>query len=126
VGGMLKYFRKHPLPKLTIGGGFGKLTKLAQGQLDLHSRRSQVDFTLLAEQLRELGATSKLYRQAMEANTANEVLRLAQNESLPVADSIAEKARLFVNKNLGNTETELNILVIDNQGKLAGKSKDNA
>jgi len=62
----------------------------------------------------------------MEANTANEVLRLAQNESLPVADSIAEKARLFVNKNLGNTETELNILVIDNQGKLAGKSKDNA
>jgi len=126
VGGMLKYFRKHPLPKLTIGGGFGKLTKLAQGQLDLHSRRSQVDFILLAEQLRELGATSKLCRQAMEANTANEVLRLAQNESLPVADSIAEKARLFVNKNLGNTETELNILVIDNQGKLAGKSKDNA
>ncbi|MDP7620999.1 MAG: cobalt-precorrin-5B (C(1))-methyltransferase, partial [SAR324 cluster bacterium] len=126
VGGMLKYFRKHPLPKLTIGGGFGKLTKLAQGQLDLHSRRSQVDFIQLAEQLRKLVATSKLCRQAMEANTSNEVLRLAQNESLPVADSIAEKARLFVNKNLGNTETELNILVIDNQGKLAGKSKDNA
>ncbi|GIT73192.1 MAG: hypothetical protein Ct9H300mP28_30060 [Pseudomonadota bacterium] len=126
VGGMLKYFRKHPLPKLTIGGGFGKLTKLAQGQLDLHSRRSQVDFILLAEQLRELGATSKLCRQAMEANTANEVLNLAQNESLKVADSIAEKARLVVNKTLGNTETKLKILVIDSQGKLAGKSKDNA
>ena len=126
VGGMLKYFRKHPLPKLTIGGGFGKLTKLAQGQLDLHSRRSQVDFIQLAEQLRKLGATSKLCSQAMEANTANEVLRLAQNELLPIADSIAEKARFVVNKTLGNTETELNILVIDSQGKLAGKSKDNA
>ena len=126
VGGLLKYFRKHPLPKLTIGGGFGKLTKLAQGQLDLHSRRSQVDFIQLAEQLKYLGATSELCRQAKEANTANEVLRLAQNESLSVADSIAEKARLVVNKTLGNTETELNILVIDNQGKIAGESKDNA
>ena len=126
VGGLLKYFRKHPLPKLTIGGGFGKLTKLAQGQLDLHSRRSQVDFIQLAEQLKDLGATSELCRQAKEANTANEVLRLAQNESLSVADSIAEKARLVVNKTLGNTETELNILVIDNQGKIAGESKDNA
>ncbi|GIT07509.1 MAG: hypothetical protein CM1200mP30_11390 [Pseudomonadota bacterium] len=51
---------------------------------------------------------------------------MAQNESLKVADSIAEKARLVVNKTLGNTETKLNILVIDSQGKLAGKSKDNA
>ena len=126
VGGLLKYFRKHPLPKLTIGGGFGKLTKLAQGQLDLHSRRSQVDFIQLAEQLKDLGATSELCRQAKEANTANEVLRLAQNESLSIADSIAEKARLVVNKTLSNPETELNILVIDNQGKIAGGSKDNA
>jgi cobalt-precorrin-5B (C1)-methyltransferase len=99
---------------------------LAQGQLDLHSRRSQVDFIQLAEQLRKLGATSELCSQAKEANTANEVLKLAQNASLPLADSVAEKARLVVNKTLGNTETELNILVIDSQGKLAGKSKDNA
>ena len=80
----------------------------------------------MAEQLEGLGANSDLCRQAKEANTANEVLRLAQNESLSVADSIAEKARLVVNKTLGNTETELNILVIDNQGKIAGESKDNA
>ena len=41
VGGLIKYFRRNPLPKLTIGGGFAKLTKLAQGHLDLHSGRSQ-------------------------------------------------------------------------------------
>ena len=80
----------------------------------------------MGEQLRKLGATSKFCRRAVEANTANEVLNLAQNESLPLADSIAEKARLVVNKTLGNAETELNILVIDSQGKVAGKSKDNA
>ena len=126
VGGLLKYFRKNPLPKLTIGGGFGKLTKLSQGKLDLHSRRSQVDFTKLAEQLKKLGATSELCKHATEANTANEVLKIAQKESIPIAENIAEKARSVVIKTLGNTETELNILVIDGQGELAGKSKDNA
>ncbi|MEL6872772.1 MAG: cobalt-precorrin-5B (C(1))-methyltransferase, partial [Pseudomonadota bacterium] len=41
AGGLLKYLKRHPLPRLTIAGGFGKLTKLAQGALDLHSSRSQ-------------------------------------------------------------------------------------
>ena len=85
-----------------------------------------MDFIKLAELLKKLDATSELSSQAKEANTANQVLELAQNASLPLADSIAEKASLVVNKTLGNTETELNILVIDSQGKLAGKSKDNA
>jgi cobalt-precorrin-5B (C1)-methyltransferase len=42
VGGMLKYLARHPVPRLTIAGGFAKLTKLAQGNLDLHSSRSEV------------------------------------------------------------------------------------
>ena len=29
-----------------IAGGFGKLSKLAEGHMDLHSKRSQVDFAL--------------------------------------------------------------------------------
>ncbi|MFX7167397.1 cobalt-precorrin-5B (C(1))-methyltransferase, partial [Acinetobacter baumannii] len=41
VGGMLKYLRRHPVPRLTIAGGFAKLSKLAAGHLDLHSGRSQ-------------------------------------------------------------------------------------
>ena len=34
AGGLLKYLRDHPVEKLTIAGGFGKLTKLAQGALE--------------------------------------------------------------------------------------------
>src|SRR5512147_812226 len=49
VGGMLKYVRTHPLPRVTIAGGVGKMTKLAQGLLDLHSRRGEVDLAILAE-----------------------------------------------------------------------------
>ena len=49
VGGFLKYVRRHPVPRLTIGGGFAKVSKLADGHLDLHSARSQVDLDQLAE-----------------------------------------------------------------------------
>ena len=124
VGGLLKYFRKNPLPQLTLGGGFGKLTKLAQGHLDLHSGRSQVDFTQLAEQIYKLGSSSKIYDQVKYANTANEVLKLSQKVGLPLADSIAEQACLVVRKTLRNSEIQLKILVIDRQGKLVGESED--
>ena len=39
VGGTLKYLRTHPVPRVTIAGGIAKITKLAQGMLDLHSAR---------------------------------------------------------------------------------------
>ncbi len=51
-GGLIKYLRRHPVERLTIGGGIGKITKLAQGAVDLHSARSQVDFDALAEMAR--------------------------------------------------------------------------
>ena len=124
AGGLLKYFRKNPLPKLTIGGGFGKLTKLAQGHLDLHSGRSQVDFSLLAELLKKLGANPQLCEQTKSANTANEVLKLAQKAGLPLADVIAQQACLVVRKALRNTETQLNVLVINRQGELVGEAEN--
>ena len=49
VGGMLKYLRRHPVPRVTIAGGVAKMTKLAQGLTDLHSKRGEVDHALLAE-----------------------------------------------------------------------------
>eukprot|EP01037_Dinobryon_pediforme_P001885 gene1885-1916_t len=47
VGGMLKYLRTHPVARVTVAGGIGKITKLAQGRLDLHSRRGAVDLEAL-------------------------------------------------------------------------------
>ena len=57
AGGMLKYLRKNPVPRLTICGGFAKLLKMAQGHLDLHSSRSQVDFDRLADLVGKAGGT---------------------------------------------------------------------
>ena len=47
VGGMLKYVRAHPVPRVTIAGGVAKMSKLAQGLLDLHSKRGAVDLAAL-------------------------------------------------------------------------------
>src|SRR6201996_1427341 len=93
AGGMLKYLKRHPVPRLTIAGGFAKLTKLAQGHLDLHSGRSQVDLGWLAAVPAEIGATPALTADIAAANTGLGALRLAQAANLSLADAIAARAR---------------------------------
>ena len=123
AGGLLKYLRKHPLPRLTIGGGFAKLCKLAAGHLDLHSGRSQVDFDLLAELLAGLGADQELVQRSREANTAKEVLDLATRQGLDLADAVARRARTEALAQLKG-ETAVEILVFDRDGRLAGGTAD--
>ena len=121
AGGLLKYLRRHPLPRLTIAGGFGKLCKLAAGHLDLHSGRSQVDFDLLAEILERLGAELQLLAETRNANTAKQVLDLASEAGLPLADAVATRAR---DTALGvlDGETEVEVLIFDRGGTLVGAS----
>ncbi len=63
AGAVLKYLRRHPVPRLTVAGGFAKLSKLAAGHLDLHSGRSQVDKAFLADLARAAGADDELVRR---------------------------------------------------------------
>src|SRR3989442_8647602 len=70
VGGTLKYLRRHPLPRLTLAGGFAKLAKLAQGHLDLHSSRSRIDPAALARMLAGLGADRAVVAAAAHAHSA--------------------------------------------------------
>jgi cobalt-precorrin-5B (C1)-methyltransferase len=121
AGGMLKYLRRHPLPRLTIGGGFGKLSKLAAGFGDLHSGRSQVDRGLLAELLAELRAAPEMIAQAREANTANEILAMAQKEGLALGDAVAARAQDEALK-LAENRLEIEVVVFDREGKLAGRA----
>ena len=60
AGGTLKYLKTHPIEKLTISGGFAKMTKLGQGLLDLHSKHGAVDTNWLAERASELDADGEL------------------------------------------------------------------
>ncbi len=121
AGGLLKYLRTHPLPKLTIGGGFGKISKLAMGHLDLHSGRSQVDLDWLAERVAELGGPAGLVEAVRGANTANQVLELARQGGLPLADRVAALAREAA---LGvlRGETRVEVLIVNRQGDFVGRA----
>ncbi|WP_308916903.1 cobalt-precorrin-5B (C(1))-methyltransferase [Jannaschia sp. LMIT008] len=100
AGGLLKYLAKHPVPRVTVGGGIGKMTKLAQGALDLHSGRSRVDFRALSD-----WAGSDL----TGCNTALEAVGRA-----PVlARIVADRARARVG---GIVAADVDVVVIDRAG----------
>jgi cobalt-precorrin-5B (C1)-methyltransferase len=120
AGGLLKYLRDHPLPKLTIAGGFAKLSKLAQGALDLHSSRSEVDRAYLAGLARQAGGDGDLLDLVCAANTAAEALRHAEGSGLPLAALVAEDARSTAKAVLGSAPVSVNILVVDRDGTRAG------
>jgi cobalt-precorrin-5B (C1)-methyltransferase len=121
AGGLLKYLRAHPVPRLTLAGGFAKLVKLAQGALDLHSARSQVDFEALAEVLRSAGASPDLVEAACRANTAKEVLDRATRDGVDVAGAVARAAHAAVRKVLRDAPVDLEVLVVDRAGHIVAE-----
>jgi cobalt-precorrin-5B (C1)-methyltransferase len=121
AGGMLKYLRRNPVPKVTIAGGFAKMTKLGQGLLDLHSRSGAVDLAWLSERLLEAGAEPFIAEQARGANTALEVLETARGLGLPLADLVAQHAWQTAAKALRGTAIALEIIVFDRNGQLVGR-----
>jgi cobalt-precorrin-5B (C1)-methyltransferase len=127
VGGMLKYLKQHPVPRVTIGGGFAKMTKLGQGLLDLHSKRGRVDNEWLASVLGSAGAPVELCAKAREANTAQHVLEIAREADLKIAealgDLIAEAAWATAARALGQCAIALDIAVFDRAGALVGKTE---
>ena len=109
AGGMLKYLARHPVRRVTVGGGIGKMVKLAQGALDLHSGRSQVDFAALADWLGD--------PRLAEARTALEAHQIA---GAPLAESVAERAldRLAA----GWPQMSFDVVVIDREGEILARA----
>jgi cobalt-precorrin-5B (C1)-methyltransferase len=122
VGGMLKYLRRHEIAKVTIAGGFAKMTKLGQGLLDLHSRRGAVDLNWLAERLAEAGAGAQLVARARTANTAKEVADLALAEGVDLGVQVAEAAWRTAARALRGASVALEIVVLDRDGGLIART----
>ncbi|CDZ51253.1 Putative cobalt-precorrin-6A synthase [deacetylating] [Neorhizobium galegae bv. officinalis] len=122
VGGMLKYLRDHPVPKVTIAGGVAKMTKLAQGMLDVHSKRGLADLEALAKLAGEAGASDKLAAQIAAANTVSQAFALAGENGLALGDRIAALAWKTAAKALKQPEVALEILVFDREGRLVGRT----
>ena len=120
AGGLLKYLRKQPIERLTIAGGFGKLSKLAQGHLDLHSSRSALDLSDLASRAKTAGADDQLCNKIRAANTGMEVLTLCTEAQIPIANIIARGVREVAMATLSGGTT-IDVMIYDRQGQLVGR-----
>lgn len=122
AGGLLKYLREHPVERLTIAGGFAKMVKLAQGALDLHSGRSQVDMEFLARIAGAATGPAALNQNMKEtilgANTAAQVLDLTQEAGVDVVAPIAALAMQTARKTLAGAPIEIEIMIVDRKGTI--------
>ena len=130
VGGMLKYVRTHPVPRVTIAGGVGKMTKLAQGLLDLHSRKGSVDLGVLAGLAETSGGSPALGERILRSNTAAEAFAHAEAEGVALGDAVARAGwetsaaalagKPIAGKPVAGEPVEIEIVVFDRDGRLVG------
>ena len=142
VGGTLKYLRQHPIPRLTLAGGFGKLCKFAQGAGDLHSKRSQVSLPDLAERLSEIGAPDFLCEQIKAQPSAGAALALIQeadkqtdkqaekqqcgNLAQALTQSVARSAYDEALRRLEDAPVAVEVLIVARDGSLLASYADHA
>lgn len=121
AGAVLKYLHSHPLPKLTICGGFAKMSKLANGFLDLHSHRTSVDTGHLAQLAAAGGADEQLAAAICGAETAAMAREIAADHGLALGDLVAraasEQASAIIDAN-----TEVEVICTDRRGTIVGRA----
>ncbi len=122
VGGMLKYLRAHPVPRVTVAGGVAKMTKLAQGMLDVHSKRGAADLEALAALAEQAGADRAVRAVIASANTVAEAFSHAGQAGIPLGDFVAVRAQATALPVLRDAPTALEILVFDRSGALLGQA----
>ena len=123
VGAVLKYLKKSPVERLSLCGGFGKVSKLAQGHLDLHSRASSIDFTFLAELAKRAGASIDLREKILQSNTSIEALKRCQKEQVALANLVCEQAIREVRKILPSGIV-VDLWVVNRQGEIVGAAEN--
>jgi cobalt-precorrin-5B (C1)-methyltransferase len=123
VGGMLKYLRRHPVPRVTVAGGMAKMTKLGQGLLDLHSRRGEVDLDWLAQVAAATGGDGGLADRVRKSNSAMEAFGHAQAAGVDLAAGVAASAWNTAAQALGGG-MQLEVVIFDRSGQLLARTQD--
>jgi cobalt-precorrin-5B (C1)-methyltransferase len=122
AGGMLKYIAAHPVGRVTVAGGVAKMTKLAQGRLDLHSKRGSADLPALADLARGAGAADPVAAAIAQANTVAHAFAIAADAGIALGDAVARGAWQTAAGALRRADIELEIVVFDRDGALKGRA----
>ncbi|MEK2610974.1 cobalt-precorrin-5B (C(1))-methyltransferase [Pseudomonas shirazensis] len=121
VGAVLKHLRKVPMARLSLCGGFGKISKLAAGNMDLHSRHSSIDLPQLAGWAQALGADQSLQQAIITANTSQQALALAHAAGIALGDAVCAHARAFA-CSVVPAQVQVEVFAIDRQGAIVGRA----
>ena len=121
VGAVLKHLKKVPIARLSVVGGFGKISKLAAGHLDLHSRKSSIDLEFLATLAKEQGANNELQQQIIQSNTSVEALKHCQNNGINLADVICRLALQKINNTVPQ-QVCCEVWAINRAGEAVGRA----
>ena len=119
VGAVLKHLRKVPVDKLSLCGGFGKISKLAAGHMDLHSRHSSIDLPQLADWAAAIGADAALQTAIRQANTSQQALAMAHAAGIALGDAVCQHALNFA-RSVVPTQVQVEVFAIDRQGGIVG------
>ena len=124
AGATLKLIRRKPASRLTIAGGFGKISKLADGHMDLHSARSTVDRAGLLRRLAALGASEATLAEAGAAESAGAILAVATEAGLRLADAVAAAALARADAALAGARPapRVDVLIVDRTGCIVGRA----
>ena len=113
IGQTLQMAHELDIRQVTLGVMLGKAVKLAEGQLDTHSRRGTMNRDFIAELLRESGADEPTQRRAREITLARELWDFAPPafSQVVIAHCHRHCAPLLPNG-------QLTILLIDEEGRI--------
>lgn len=83
VGFTLKECKRLGVKHVSMVGMMGKFSKVAQGNMMVHSKSAPVDFGFLARVAEEVGASATLIDEIKQANTASQVGDIMIENGLP-------------------------------------------
>ncbi len=110
AGATLKYLARRPVARVSLAGGLAKMTKLAQGRLDLHSKRGALDLAALAR-MAGLDALATV-------NNGAEAFERAEAHGVDLAARVAEAAWRTAAPLLARTGSTLEVVLFDRTGRL--------
>jgi len=98
------------------------MSKLAQGLLDLHSKRGEVDLAALAALAETAGGSAALRARIRAANTAAEAFGHAQADGIRLGDAVAQAAQAAAARVVAGCGVAIDTVLFDRDGRLVGRA----
>jgi cobalt-precorrin-5B (C1)-methyltransferase len=98
------------------------MTKLAEGKLDLHSKRGTVDLAALGERVALAGGTLALVEAVRGANSGLHAFELAQPAGFDLPAIVADGAWATAARVLAGQPSELETVIVGRDGRVLASS----